>query len=116
MNNNTINAITPIDGRYLYKIEKLSDYFSEHALFKYRVFVEIEYFLFLCDNVLKNKITKSEREKIKKIYQNFDLKNSKNIKKIENKTNHDIKAVEYFIKEKFKKLGLKKNIEFIHFR
>ena len=56
MNHNTINAITPIDGRYLYKIEKLSDYFSEHALFKYRVFVEIKYFLFLSDEVLKNKV------------------------------------------------------------
>ena len=115
MTKQTLEAISPIDGRYLYKVENLSKYFSEHALFKYRVFVEIEYFLFLSEKVLKSKISKSKKEEIKKIYQNFNIKDSQRIKTIEKKTNHDIKAVEYFIKEKFEKIGLKGRSEFIHF-
>ncbi len=115
MSKHTLEAISPIDGRYLYKVDNLSKYFSEHALFKYRVFVEIEYFLFLSEKVLKSKISKSKKEQIKKIYQNFNIKDSQRIKTIEKKTNHDIKAVEYFIKEKFAKIGLHKKSEFIHF-
>ena len=115
MTKHTLEAISPIDGRYLYKVENLSKYFSEHALFKYRVFVEIEYFLFLSEKVLKSKISKSKKEEIKKIYRNFNIKDSQRIKTIEKKTNHDIKAVEYFIKEKFEKIGLKEKSEFIHF-
>ena len=98
MSDNSLNAITPIDGRYLHKVKELSQYFSEHALFKYRVFIEREYFIFLCEKTLKIKISKSQKENIKNIYKDFNLKDSASIKKIENKTNHDVKAVEYFIK------------------
>ena len=85
MTKHTLEAISPIDGRYLYKVENLSKYFSEHALFKYRVFVEIEYFIFLSEKVIKSKISKSKKEEIKKIYRNFNVKDSQRIKTIEKK-------------------------------
>lgn len=113
----TLRAISPIDGRYRNKTEKLADYFSEFALIKYRVFVEVEYFIFLCDiplPQLKN-IDKAVYPKLRAIVDNFSEEDAQHIKDIEKVTNHDVKAVEYFIKEKFDVLGLMPYKEFIHF-
>ena len=114
---NTLNAITPIDGRYYYKTNEYSNYFSEKALIKYRVLVEIEYFLALTKTkipVFKNFPQKSIKN-IKKIYLDFSHEDAISIKEIEKETNHDVKAVEYFIKNKFKDLQLDKYLEYIHF-
>jgi adenylosuccinate lyase len=110
-------AVSPIDGRYRAQIEELSDYFSEYALIKYRLFVEIEYFIALCElplPQLKN-FGKQNYQQLRKVYTSFSHKDAEKIKKIESITNHDVKAVEYFIKEKFEKLGFSKYKEFIHF-
>ena len=112
-----LNAISPIDGRYRSKVEELASYFSEEALIKYRVRVEIEYFIALCElplPQLKNIPTKVFKN-LRNIYQNFSNDDALAIKKIEGITNHDVKAVEYFIKEKFDTLGLSEYKEFIHF-
>lgn len=115
---NLLTAISPIDGRYRTKTDALATYFSEFALIKYRVQVEIEYFLALIElgiPQLKN-IDAPTQAKIKQIYLNFTLDNAKRIKEIEGVTNHDVKAVEYFIKEKFDQIGgLEDFKEFIHF-
>lgn len=115
---NLLTAISPIDGRYRTKTDALATYFSEFALIKYRVQVEIEYFLALIElgiPQLKN-IDAPTQAKIKQIYLNFTLDNAKRIKEIEGVTNHDVKAVEYFIKEKFDQVGgLEDFKEFIHF-
>ena len=101
--------ISPIDGRYRDKVDSISKYFSEKALIYYRLKVEIEYFLFLCKNRIgKLKPLNSKKTKIlRNIYNDFSMKDAIEIKKIEKKTNHDVKAVEYFIKKKFdqNKLG-----------
>ncbi|NDV94441.1 adenylosuccinate lyase [Dysgonomonas sp. 521] len=114
----SLTAISPIDGRYRNKTEKLADYFSEYALIKYRVQVEIEYFIALCElplPQLKN-IDKSVFPKLKNIVDNFSEEDALRIKETEKVTNHDVKAVEYFIKEKFDELGgLEQYKEFIHF-
>ena len=113
----SLSAISPIDGRYRKSTEDISRYFSEFALIRYRVFVEIEYFIALHElklPELKN-IKKSEIKNLREIVNNFSINDAKNIKKIEKKINHDLKAVEYFIKEKFKKLGLDEYIEFVHY-
>ena len=113
----SLNAISPIDGRYQNKVSQLSDYFSEHGLIKNRVIVEVEYFISLCEiplPQLKN-FDKSYFAKLRDIYKNFSFEDSTNIKEIEKTTNHDVKAVEYFIKEKFDKLGIEEFKEFIHF-
>jgi len=112
-----LNAISPIDGRYRNKTELLASYFSEQALIKYRIFVEIEYFLALCRLPLPelNKIGKNKQEEIRTIYKNFSSKDALQIKEIEKTTNHDVKAVEYFIKEKFDAINLSDYKEFIHF-
>jgi len=110
-------SISPIDGRYRTQIEELSDYFSEYALIKYRLFVEIEYFIALCElplPQLKN-FGKKNNQKLRKVYADFSHQDAEKIKKIESITNHDVKAVEYFIKEKFEKLGFSRYKEFIHF-
>ena len=114
---NELNAISPIDGRYRSKVNELGNYFSEEALIKYRVLVEIEYFIALCELALPQlKDVKTEQIKdLRDIYQNFTLEDALTIKSIEKVTNHDVKAVEYFIKEKFNSLGLKEYKEFIHF-
>ncbi|MEZ4915897.1 MAG: adenylosuccinate lyase [Chitinophagales bacterium] len=112
-----LTAISPIDGRYQNKTNQLADYFSEFALIKYRVVVEIEYFLALIDfNIpqLKN-FPKAKAKAVKSIYENFGLQDAEKIKATEKITNHDVKAVEYFIKEKFDALGLSDFKEFIHF-
>lgn len=110
-------AISPIDGRYSAQVERYSEYFSEFALIRYRVRVEIEYFLALCDIPLPQLrgIDKSIYPKLRDLYRNFTLEDALKIKEIEKTTNHDVKAVEYFIKNGFKELGLDKYLEFIHF-
>mgnify|MGYP000561683258 CR=1 FL=1 len=112
-----LNAISPIDGRYRNKVKELASYFSEEALIKYRVLVEIEYFISLCEIQLPQLKTISieKYNGLRKIYENFSSKDAIAIKKIESVTNHDVKAVEYFIKEKFDALGLSQYKEFIHF-
>lgn len=112
-----LNAISPIDGRYRRACEELALYFSEEALIRYRVMVEVEYFIELCTLPLPqlNNIDQSLFTSLRNIYLNFTHKDALHIKEIEKTTNHDVKAVEYFLKERFEKLGLKKDIEFIHF-
>ncbi|MBU2997421.1 adenylosuccinate lyase [Cellulophaga baltica] len=112
-----LNAISPIDGRYRNKVEKLGDYFSEEALIKYRVLVEIEYFIALCEIPLPqlSSFDHSNFEALRKIYTDFSATDATAIKEIEKTTNHDVKAVEYFIKDKFDGLQLQAFKEFIHF-
>ena len=114
---NSLNAISPIDGRYSEKCRKLSNYFSEESLIKYRVLVEIEYFLKLTESNIPNfkDFPKNQVENIKKIYKDFNNKDAVLVKEIEKETNHDVKAVEYFVKKKFSDLKLEKYEEFIHF-
>ena len=113
----TLTAISPVDGRYRNKAEALSAYFSEFALIKYRVRVEIEYFIALMEVIPQLKELKSDeiKEALKDIYRNFSEEDATRIKEIESVTNHDVKAVEYFIKEKFDLLSLQPYKEFIHF-
>ncbi|MGE5944222.1 MAG: adenylosuccinate lyase [Flavobacteriales bacterium] len=112
-----LNAISPIDGRYRNKVNELAPYFSEEALIKYRVLVEIEYFIALCEIPLPQLkgIDSGVFESLRNIYKNFSTEDALAIKEIENVTNHDVKAVEYFIKDKFDKLSLNEYKEFIHF-
>ena len=112
-----LSAISPIDGRYRSKVENLGNYFSEEALIKYRVLVEIEYFIALCELPLPQleSVPKSIFNDLRAIYENFTPIDASVIKTIEKTTNHDVKAVEYFIKEKFDKLELSEYKEFIHF-
>ena len=112
-----LNAISPIDGRYRSKVSELAPFFSEEALIKYRVLVEIEYFIALCEIPLPQlkEVNVNVFDDLRAIYKNFSTEDALAIKKIESVTNHDVKAVEYFIKEKFDKLSLSKYKEFIHF-
>ena len=113
----TLTAISPVDGRYRNKAENLAAYFSEYALIKYRVQVEIEYFITLSEFLpqLRALATGENKEALRKIYREFSVENATRIKEIESVTNHDVKAVEYFIKEKFDLLSLQEYKEFIHF-
>ena len=112
-----LSAISPIDGRYRSKVEALGNYFSEEALIKYRVLVEIEYFIALCELPLPQlaSVSHSVFNDLRAIYRNFTPVDASAIKEIEKVTNHDVKAVEYFIKEKFDALDLADYKEFIHF-
>jgi adenylosuccinate lyase len=113
-----LTAISPIDGRYRNKVEVLADYFSEYALIKYRVRVEIEYFISLCEYPLPQLAAFDHKQfdLLRDIYRKFDLADAQRVKDIEKITNHDVKAVEYFIKEEFDKIGgLDAFKEFIHF-
>lgn len=112
-----LNAISPIDGRYRNKTVSLSSFFSEEALIKYRVLVEVEYFIALCEADLPqlSEVNKIIFEDLRKIYTHFSTEDALWIKETEKTTNHDVKAVEYFIKTKFDGLGLEKFKEFIHF-
>ena len=113
-----LTAISPIDGRYRDKTELLADYFSEYALIRYRVRVEIEYFIALCELPLPQLVSldKTLFEQLRDIYRNFGEEEARRVKAIEEVTNHDVKAVEYFIKEEFDKLGgLDVYKEFVHF-
>ena len=113
----TLTAISPVDGRYRNKAENLAAYFSEYALIKYRVQVEIEYFITLSEFLpqLHAWATAENKEALRKIYREFSVEDATRIKEIESVTNHDVKAVEYFIKEKFDLLSLQEYKEFIHF-
>ncbi len=117
MNFNPLEGISPIDGRYRMKVVQLADYFSEKALISYRVKVEIYYFIALYEQGIPQlkSYDPANNEAIKNIYKTFSLEDASKIKEIEKTTNHDVKAVEYFIKEKFDQLGLTKFKEFIHF-
>jgi adenylosuccinate lyase len=109
-------AISPIDGRYFKTTRSLSPYFSEYGLIHYRVLVEIEYFIALGDVLPElKKLSKGKESDLRKIYQNFNEQDAESIKEIEKTTNHDVKAVEYFIKKKFESIGLNECKEFIHF-
>ena len=110
-------AVSPIDGRYRKQVEDLSMYFSEYALIKYRVRVEIEYFIALCELPLEQlkSFDQANFEALRNIYKNFSTEDAQKVKDIEKITNHDVKAVEYFIKDEFKKLGIEKYGEFVHF-
>jgi adenylosuccinate lyase len=110
-------AISPIDGRYRKQVEPLANYFSEKALINYRTKVEIEYFIALCELGIEGlkDFDKAKFETLREIYRNFADQNAQEVKDIEKITNHDVKAVEYFIKKKFDSLGLQKWKEFIHF-
>ena len=117
MNLNKLTAISPVDGRYRSKVEPLSDYFSEYGLIKYRVMVEVEYFIALCQSGIPQlEDVKAEQfESLRIIYADFSVDDAQEVKEIEMVTNHDVKAVEYFVKERFKKLGMEAFMEFIHF-
>ena len=113
-----LTAVSPIDGRYRSKTESLANYFSEYALIRYRVRVEIEYFITLCELPLPQleSFNSALFEQLRDIYRNFDEASAARVKEIESITNHDVKAVEYFIKEEFDKIGgLDDYKEFIHF-
>lgn len=112
-----ILAISPVDGRYYKQVEELSDFFSEYALIRYRVYVEVEYFISLCEIPLPQlSAVKSESIwALRNIYKEFSLEDAEEIKQIESVTNHDVKAVEYFIKKRFETLGLSQYREFVHF-
>ncbi|WP_304035869.1 adenylosuccinate lyase [Mesonia mobilis] len=114
---NPLQAISPIDGRYASKTKDLVSYFSEEALIKYRVKVEIEYFIALCELPLPQlqKVDASYFPKLREIYENFSVEDAQAVKDIESVTNHDVKAVEYFIKKEMDELGLNESKEFIHF-
>ena len=119
-----LTAISPVDGRYRGKTEKLADYFSEYALIRYRVRVEIEYFISLCELPLPqlSSFDKGLFDKLRDIYRNFSEDDARRVKEIEKTTNHDVKAVEYFIKEQFAAIDkdlsgttITQYQEFIHF-
>jgi len=117
INTTALTAVSPVDGRYRNKVEILSEYFSEYALIKYRVRVEIEYFISLCNIPLPQlkDFKHSNFEKLKDLYRNFTPQEAAKVKDIEKITNHDVKAVEYYIKDEFKKLKIEKYQEFVHF-
>lgn len=117
MDLNRLTAISPIDGRYRKQVEGIAKFFSEFGLIKYRVQVEIEYFIALCEVPLPQlaEVKSEEFEKLRNVYLSFSESDATRVKEIEGITNHDVKAVEYFIKEEFEKLGLEQYKEFIHF-
>ncbi|MGB2460985.1 MAG: adenylosuccinate lyase [Flavobacteriaceae bacterium] len=114
---NTLNAISPVDGRYRSKTKPLHAFFSEQALIKYRVQVEIEYFIALCSHPIPQleSFQHSLFEDLRSLYEHFSPEDAKAIKDIEKTTNHDVKAVEYFLKNEFDRLGISEFKEFIHF-
>ncbi len=117
MNLSPLSAVSPVDGRYHKTTAELSRYFSEAALIEYRVYVEIEYFIALCELPLPQLagFDSDKFEDLRDIYRNFSQSDAEAVKKIEQVTNHDVKAVEYFIKDKFEALGIDAQREFIHF-
>lgn len=117
MNLSALTAISPVDGRYRDKVKSLAPYFSEFGLIKYRLLIEVEYFIALCQLPLPQleAFRQEEFEKLRLIYKNFGTSDAKEIKEIEQTTNHDVKAVEYFLKKHFDLLGLGEYKEFIHF-
>ena len=112
-----LSALSPVDGRYRQQVDELAVFFSEYALIKYRIYVEIEYFIALSEIPLPllEGLSEKQKKRIKNIYENFTLEDAGRVKEIEKITNHDVKAVEYFIKDAFKDCGLEEYIEFVHF-
>jgi len=117
MNLSLLTAISPVDGRYRSKTEAYAAYFSEYALIRYRVLVEVEYFIALCEIPLKQleNVPRSVFPKLRALYADFTEIDALRVKEIEKVTNHDVKAIEYFLKEKFDLLGMETFKEFIHF-
>ena len=117
MNFSPLTAVSPIDGRYHSKTAQLAQYFSEYALIRYRVNVEVEYFIALCEIPLPQLkgVDSTKFGQLRDIYRNFTEADAQRVKDIEAVTNHDVKAVEYFLKERFDALGLEAYKEFIHF-
>lgn len=117
MSLSALTAISPIDGRYHQATKDLGNYFSEFALIRYRVFIEIEYFIALSHSGIPQlqALTPEKQEELRDIYRNFTLDDAEWIKTKEKETNHDVKAVEYFVKNRFEALGLGTSLEFIHF-
>ena len=117
MNNDSLMAVSPVDGRYERQTEPLREYFSEFALIRYRIRVEIEYFIALCEIPLPQlaDFDHAKFEALRDIYRKFTPEEAAKVKEIEKVTNHDVKAVEYFIKEKFQEAGIMKWGEFVHF-
>ena len=117
MNYTPLTAISPVDGRYHSKTKALQAYFSEFGLIKYRVLVEVEYFIALCEIPLPSLdgLSDQKKEELRNIYKAFSEEDANWIKETEKTTNHDVKAVEYFLKDKMKALGLESQLEFIHF-
>jgi adenylosuccinate lyase len=114
---NFLTAISPLDGRYRQKVDELDLYFSEYGLIRYRLMVEVEYFIALCDIPLPQLIDfkKENFKTLRSIYEDFDLTDAEKVKEREKITNHDVKAIEYFLKERFLQSGWGKWSEFIHF-
>ena len=114
---NKLTAISPVDGRYRSKADSLSPYFSEYGLIRYRVMVEVEYFIALCEAGVPQlgAVRPDQFESLRQLYNEFSVEDAGKVKEIEKVTNHDVKAVEYFVKEKFRPLGLDDFKEFIHF-
>ncbi|MCL2511742.1 MAG: lyase family protein, partial [Bacteroidales bacterium] len=114
---NILSAISPIDGRYRGKTAPLANYFSEYALIRYRIMVEVEYFIALCEIPLPplQSFDKSQYDALRDLYRNYDLTAAERIKSIEEETNHDVKAMEYYLKEQFRAFGIQQYGEFIHF-
>ncbi len=112
-----LTAISPVDGRYNDKVKALENYFSEYALIKYRCLVEVEYFISLCELPLPqlSDVAPAKFQELRSVISNFSVNDAERVKEIESVTNHDVKAVEYFLKEKFDALGLAEFKEFIHF-
>ncbi|MFM7857216.1 MAG: adenylosuccinate lyase, partial [Flammeovirgaceae bacterium] len=111
-------AISPVDGRYRRQTAPLANFFSEFSLIRYRILVEIEYFIALCKIPLPQLVHATDdkmADKLRKIYRNFSATQAEEVKEIEKTTNHDVKAVEYFLKSQFEQLGLAAYTEFIHF-
>lgn len=117
MSRKALASVSPVDGRYARHVEPLVDYFSEFALFKYRVRIEVEYLIALCAQGLKNMnpLTEEEAYKLRGVYMDFTLQDAEQIKEIERTTNHDVKAVEYFVKEQLIGLNRTDLVEFVHF-
>lgn len=112
-----LSALSPVDGRYRLQVDELAIFFSEYALIRYRVYIEIEYFIALCSIPLPQLegVTQQQQNDIRKIYDRFRIEDAERIKEIEKTTNHDVKAVEYFVKEAFREYGLDHYTEFVHF-
>lgn len=117
MSVHSLYAVSPIDGRYASRTKNLQAFFSEAALMHYRVRIEIEYFIALCHTEVAplTRLTTEEITSLRKVYENFSSEDTQDIKETERTTNHDVKAVEYFVKDKLQALGLDKNLEFVHF-
>ena len=113
---NILSAISPVDGRYRSKTELLAEYYSEYALIRYRIMVEIEYFIALCELLPQlQSFDKSNYDPLRDMYRSYSIAAAERIKSIEEETNHDVKAVEYYLKEQFRALGIRQYEEWIHF-